>query len=337
MNIRDRRAIHQAAGERLAASKAEAQRVLLIYIGIITALSLAVSAVSALLSDRIADTGGLSNMGLRSILSTGQSLLPILQSIVALGLEIGYCTVALRISRGEEVSRDTLFGGFRRFFPMLRSQLLLGAIYFGLAMLCIYPSCYIFLLLPMSEKFYEVATPLMESATVLGGTPTLSDAAAMEAANAMLPMFWIFGVLYLLLLIPMHYRYRLLVYRLIDQPRPGAMAAMRESRALMRRNRFALLRLDLSLWWFYLLQALTAVVCYGDLLLPVVGIRLPWSGTVNYFLFLGLSLALQVVVYYFFMNRVAVTYAVAYEALLPKKQEVKEAPQPTAVPWQDRY
>lgn len=337
MNIRDRRAIHHAADERLAASKADAQKVLLIYVGIITVLSLAIAVISTLLSDRIANTGGLSNMGLRSILSTGQSVLPLLQSVVALGLEIGYCTAALRISRGESISSDTLFGGFRRFFPMLRSQLLMGAIYLGIVFLCMYPSCYIFLLLPISNKFYEVATPLMESASMLSGVPVLSDAAAMEVANTMLPMFWIFGVLFLLVFIPLHYRYRLVVYRIVDQPRPGAMAALRESRTLMRRNRFALFRLDLSFWWFYLLQGLVAVVCYGDLLLPMVGIRLPWSGTVNYFLFMGLSLVLQTVVYYFFMNRVAVAYAVAYEALLPKKQEETAEPQPTAVPWQNQY
>ena len=108
MNIRDRRAIHHAAGQSLANAKGNPKRILLIYLGIITAFSLASSLVSVLLSNRIADTGGLSNMGLRSVLSTAQTVLPLVQSLVFLGLEMGYCIVALRIARGEEFSQDTL-------------------------------------------------------------------------------------------------------------------------------------------------------------------------------------------------------------------------------------
>jgi hypothetical protein len=105
----------------------------------------------------------------------------------------------------------------------------------------------------------------------------------------------------------------------------------------MRRNRFALFRLDLNFWWYYLLQVLVLAVCYGDMLLPLVGITLPWSDTVSYFVFLSLSLALQFAVYYFFLNPVAVTYATAYEALLPKQQEETAPPAAPANPWQNSY
>ena len=71
MNIRDRRAIHHAAGQRLAQTQGDARKILLIYLGIVTALSMAVAVISVVLSSRISNTGGLSNMGLRSVLSTG--------------------------------------------------------------------------------------------------------------------------------------------------------------------------------------------------------------------------------------------------------------------------
>lgn len=337
MNIRDRHAIHHTAGEALSNAKGDPKKILLIYLSIVTVLSLAVSGISVLLSDRIADTGGLGNMGLRSVLSTAKTVLPLAQSLILLGLELGYCTMALRISRGESISTETLFGGFHRFFPLLRAQILQGFLYFGIAMLSLYPSIYIFLLLPISEEFYEIIMPLMESASTLTGTVTMDEATMLAASEAMTPMLWIFALLFLLLFIPVHYRYRMMVYRLIDQPRPGALRAMRESRTMMRRNGIALFRLDLSFWWFYLLQALILLVCYGDMLLPMLGVTLPWSGTVSYFLFMGLSLALQFVVYYFFMNRITVTYAVAYETLLSKKEETQTAPQPSAVPWQNQY
>ena len=129
----------------------------------------------------------------------------------------------------------------------------------------------------------------------------------------------------------------MVTYRLIDEPYPRARLALRESRIMMHRNRFALFQLDLSFWWFYGLQLLVMVLCYGDMLLPLCGIELPFSETVSYFLFLALSLALQFAVYYFAMNRVAVTYAVAYTALLPEQEAEPEVPQTPATPWQDQY
>lgn len=334
MNIRDRSAIHQTAEHSLANAKGDPKKILLIYLTIITGLSLAVAGVSILLSNRIADTGGLGNMGLRSVLSTAKSVLPLVQSVILLGLEMGYYTMALNITRGEPISNDTLFGGFRRFFPLLRAQILLSFLYLGLGLLAVYPGAYIFLMLPISEGFYEVLTPIMESASQLTGTVTIDEASMIAVSEAMEPALWIMGGLFLLLFIPTSYRYRMVTFRLIDQSRPGALRAMRESRAMMHRNRFALFRLDLSLWWFYALQGLTVALWYADTLLPMLGITLPWSESVSYFVFLCLSLLVQFVVYYLFMNRVSVTYATAYGVLLPKEQPKEPTP---AKAWQDQY
>lgn len=336
MTIRDRDAIFHTAGQRLDSNRAQAQRVLLFFLAITTALTVAVSLISVLLSDRISETGGLRNMGLRSVLSTGQNVLPLIQSAVLLGLQMGYTTMCLHISRGEPIPGDTLLGGFRRFFPLLISQLLLGLIYTGVAFMSIYAGTYLFMLLPASDRFYEILSPVLNSATVLSDAAVLDEATIAAAVQAMVPMLGISAALFLLVFIPMHYRYRMVIYRLIDQPRPRALAALRESRFMMRRNRLALFRLDLRLWWYYLLQVLMVVVLYGDTLLALLGIFLPMSGTAA-FLFMGLSLALQWAVSWFFMNRVEVTYALAYDALLPKEQEVQPSPQPPAVPWQNQY
>lgn len=334
MNIHDRSAILSSSDQSLANAKGDPKKILLIYLSIVTGLSLAVALISIVLSNRIADTGGLGNMGMRSVLSTAKSVLPLIQSVILLGLEMGYCTMALNITRGERISNDTLFGGFRRFFPLLRAQILLGFLYFGLGLLAVYPGAYIFLMLPMSERFYEVLTPVMESASQLTGTVTIDEATMAAVSEAMAPALWIMAGLFLLLFIPTHYRYRMITYRLIDQSRPGALRAMRESRAMMHRNRFALFRLDLRLWWFYALQGLVMALCYADMLLPMVGITLPWSEPVNYFICLCLSLLLQFVIYYLFMNRVAVVYATAYSTLQPKEQPRDPAP---VKAWQDQY
>ena len=198
MNIRDRRDILNSADQSLANAKGDPKKILLIYLSIITGLSLAVAVISILLSNRIADTGGLGNMGLRSILSTAKSVLPMVQSVILLGLEMGYCTMALNITRGERISNDTLFGGFRRFFPLLRAQILLSFLYLGLGLLAVYPGAYIFLMLPISEGFYEAFTPVMESASQLTGTLTIDEATMAVLSEAMQPALWIMATLFLL-------------------------------------------------------------------------------------------------------------------------------------------
>ena len=333
MDIRNRREMHSAAAAALETRQDQMKQILLIYLIIITALSLAASGVSMLLSDRIADTGGLRNMGLRSMLSTAQTLLPLVQLVALMGLQLGYHHAALGVTRGETVSRDRLFGGFRRFFPLLRAWLLQGMLYVAAGIASLYASIYNFLLLPVSATFRQTVTPLIANASVISGTITLTEELVAAVSATVGPVLCIFAVLYLLLVIPMHYRYRMVIPRLIDQSRPRAFAALRESRFLMHRNRINLLKLDLSFWWYYVLQALASVIAYGDMLLPMLGVQLPMSTTAAFFLFLILSLGLQFVTFYFFMNRVTVTYAVFYGALL-EQQKQRSAPQPP-VPVQE--
>ena len=109
---------------------------------------------------------------------------------------------------------------------------------------------------------------------------------------------------------------------LAEDPRKGALAAMRNSRYLMRHNRLALFRLDLSMWWYYAGSALVSLLCYGDTLLPMVGISLPWDPMISFYGFYLLSIAVQILVNYFAMNRVYAAYAVAYDALM------EDLPQP---------
>lgn len=336
MTIRDRRAMEQTARERLAAGQDQLQPLLLIYLAIITGLSLAASILTVVLTDRIADTGGLSNMGLRSVLSTAQTLLPLVQTLVLWGLQVGYHTAALGVARGEPVSRDTLFGGFRRFFPMLRAMLMQGLMYGMTGMTCMYLAVYIFLLLPVSGAFQEAIMPAIQSASILSGTITLDETAVAAASAAVMPALWIFAGLFLLVFVPMYYNFRLTLYRIIDHSRPRALLAMMESRALLRRGRLQLLKVDLRLWWYYLLQLLAPMICYGDVLLALAGITLPIPEMASYFLFLILSLAAQFAVCYFFMNRVSVTYAVFYDTVLAEKMaQVQQPPVPAQNPWQD--
>lgn len=321
MNIRERRAIHQSAVRALDQAP-QARQIILLYAAVCCGLSLLSTVISVLLSDRISGTGGLGNIGLRSVLSTGQSVLPIINFIVTACLTLGYHTAILSFTRGYDAYPRTLTCGFRHFAPVIRTVLLRGLIYCGVFFVSIYISSTIFMATPSSQEFTRVMAPYLESMTVLSDGLVIDDAMLATALEAMKPMFWILAAVCLVLVLPLSYRLRMVDFALADDPRLGALHAILKSRYLMRRNCFALFRLDLTLWWFYAAQLVISLVCYGDMLLPMIGITFPWSDTFSYYLFLALSLALQMALYYFGMNRVYAVYAVAYDSLM------EEIPQP---------
>ena len=327
MDIRNRRAIHARAKEALSSAAGNPGKIALCYAAICAVLAVLATAFDILLSNRIADTGGLGNMGLRSILSTGQTILPLVQVVVTTCLSLGYHMAVLRIARGEEARPSTLLEGFRRFGPLLRAMFFQALLYFSYGVITMYLSSYIFMLTPFSQAFSQLIEPLANSQELLSGTLVLDEATLLAAGETLIPMIVIWLILFLLLFIPAFYSFRMTVFCIADEPRRGALYCMQRSKVLLRRNRFALLRLDFSMWWFYALQVLISVICYGEIVLPMLGITLPWNPTFSYFFFFILSLTIQTVVYYYLMNRVNVAYAVAYDALqqpsestpLPKK------------------
>ena len=191
MNIRDRRALFAAADDTLSRDGAALRRLVVLYLAITTGLSLIASVLTLVLSDRIASTGGLSNMGLRSILSTAQTVLPLVQAVVLTGLQLGHTHAVLNARRGRFFSRDTLFGGFRRVIPMLCARILQGFLYAALGLLCLYLATYIFLFLPASHDFQALIMPLFESASVLNQQIMLDEATMAAATEAVMPALWI--------------------------------------------------------------------------------------------------------------------------------------------------
>ena len=315
MDIRDRRSLRQSARAQLAAASGTPKQVALIYAVVSSLLALVATLVSLLLSDRIADTGGLSNLGLRSVLSTIQYILPFVQVLVLMGMDLGYQQAMLNVTRSRPAHNRNLLRGFYLFWPLLRTIVMQYVIYLGIIFISLYASTFIFSILPLSRNFFAVMEPY------LSGTAVMDEAAALQAIPTMIPLVLICILVCCALLLPKIYQFRMANYCLLDSSRPGASAALGQSRMMMQGNRMTLFRLDLDFWWFYGLEILITLVAYGDLLLPMVGVTFPWSATVSYFLFYILSLVMQISIYYLFMNRVNVTYAAFYEAIRPRPQE----------------
>ena len=310
MDIRNRRGLKAAAADALCHAPGH-RRLVLVWAGISAVASLLVTFVSFVLDNEIQGTGGLDGIGLRSALSTVQSVLRVLLSAAIPFWNLGYLRSVLGISRQERVYGSTLLAGFHRFGPALRLELLRGFLYV-LAIIVGFNAGSIIL------SFTPLAGPVNDFLAanedmLLSGT---LDEAVMDAAvTAIIPMFIGCAVVCVIALLPVFYRMRLASLRIIDEPRCGAIAAAVESNRMMRRNCLALFRLDLSFWWYYLAQALLLVVFYGDMILTALGIPMPFSDDVAFFLFYLAATAAQVVLLYFCSNKVKVTYAKFYDAL----------------------
>jgi len=296
----------------------EPKQVILWYAMLSTLLAALTTLASLWLGNSIENYGGLGNLGTRSILSTVQTILPLVQMLLAGCLELGYLHAILRICRGQYADRTDLKVGFEKALPMLRLMALEGLLAFGVSMFTYQAAFSIFLLSPWADPLVELAAAMSQSTSILDPGMVVTEEFAMQAVPAVVPMLLIWLVLLCLVMIPLSYRIRFASYALLDEPRGSAFAALRASMKMTRRNCLKLFRLDLSFWWYYGLSALATVLGSVDMLLGALGIALPMNGTLAYFLFYGLYLAANFGICWFFMNRVQTTYAMAYEALREK-------------------
>ncbi len=315
MNIFDGQGLKKTAASRLSDAAYDPRLLVLIHTGVSLGAALLVAVVSYILQQKIGTTGGLSGIGLRSVLTTAQSFLQLILTLLTLFWEIGIVFVAIRLARGLTARPESLTAGFRRFGPVLRLKLLQMFLCSILAMPCMYISAAIFSMTPLSQDFQARILPIWEQAMVSGQMAEL-DAAAMDAIlQTMLPLIPVFIVVYLAVLLPLLYRLRMAEYVIMDDAPCGALPALIASWRMTRGRALALLKLDLSFWWFYGLQALAIGLAYCDQLLPLLGISLPIPADGAYFLFYGLYVAAELALFWRFGSHLHTTYAVAYESL----------------------
>lgn len=321
MNIRNTRELTSFAAQRLSDAPKQ-KRIVLIYAGLLTGLVLLTTLISHLLGLQIDQSGGLSNLGSRAILSALQAMLTPVQAAIVMCLALGYRAAMLRIARGQYASPQTLRLGFARFWVMLRCSIIQALIFLTIGIASLYLSTMIFVFTPLSRPVMEILAPIVSELSVMSPDPVLDEALYAQLVPAMAPMMLIFALVFGLLAIPVAMRYRMTDYIIIDRPGGGALAALRESRTMMRGNFLNLIKLDLRLWWYYAALMGASLLCYGDALLPMLGVQLPLSRDAAYYLFYAVYLALQFAIYYYLSNRVEASYALAYDAIRP--QEKKE-------------
>lgn len=321
MDIRDTRALKATAARRLEQAPAQ-KRIVLIYTGITLAVTALVTVITYCLDLQISQTSGLSSLGSQSMFSTLQTMLSIAQTLFLMCLDLGYIAAMLRVARGQYASPQTLRLGFDRFWPLLRCTLLQSLIYLGISIVCVYVGIFLFLLTPYAAPVVDLLLPLVTEAAATGQTAiALDEATYFQLVITMAPGLLFSAILILAASAPVSYRFRMANYVLIDRPGTGALAALGESRKMMKGNCLKLFRLDLRLWWYYAALAVSLAVSYCYRLLPLFGVALPWSMDVSYFVFFALYLAMQFGINYCLRNRVEVTYALAYDAVKPPEKK----------------
>ena len=306
--------LHLQAKTRLQEVSGNPKKLVLIHTAIALGSSLLLTFITYLLSLLIDETGGLSGLTTRSLLTTAQSVLELVVMIAMPFWQVGIFYAALQWTRKESANFDSLLQGFRRFGAVLGLQILRGVLFLALGMPLSYIATAIFMLTPFSAPFLERIAPMMEQ----GLTPEQLEALitpefTAATTHAAIPLLIIFAIIYLAVAIPVFYRIRFADFAVMDNMPAGR--ALVNSFNITKGSCLQVLKIDLSFWWFYLLQILSVAVCYADTILPALGVALPVSGVTAAFLFYILGTLLQgVLLWQWEAHRVTV-YGLAYRTL----------------------
>lgn len=337
MAIGNRRALKESALQTLQHPTGDPRRLILLFTGIHAVLVLVIALADMLLEQQISGTGGLGGLGTRSVLQTVQQILTLLNSILPTFWSMGYLYAMLKLSRQEKTTDADLLQGFRCFAPVLRLTVLQTLLFSLVSGLLIFVIVSLLSFSPLAMPVYQVMLPLVDTQTG-NMDPSMLDEAAMAAVmDAATPLALVSTGLAVLLMLPLIYKFRLASYYLMDAPEYGAVAAMLRSTRAMKNRRLQLFALDVSFWWYYLVESLTLAVPYLSLLLPVLGIELPFSDAVAAVVFLAVTLALQLVLYILARNQVTMTYVKAYEVLDAESANPTpaQAEPPKKLPWDE--
>lgn len=319
MDIRNIRHMSAVTGQRLE-NAPQAGQIALVYAGVSIGLHVLVSIIDLALSRQVNASGGLSNLGTRSVFQAIQTMLPVLLPLVTMCLDVGYLAAMLRVARRQFVSAQTLRLGFDRFWVLLRLTVIRGAIFTAIGFGCVYVGISIYLMTPLAKPLTELMVPLMQNESLLSTGLVIDDATYEQMLSALTPALLISGAIFLVAAAPVLFQYRMAEYVVADKPSLGALAAMGESRRMLKGNWRSVLRLDVRLWWYYAALVAANVVCYGDRILLLLDVNLPWSEDVSYYVFYFAYLVMLFAIYWRLRNRAEVTYALVYDALRPQEK-----------------
>lgn len=316
MTIRDRKALKQTAARRLTVASYNPKRLILIHSGVALGVSLLLTLLDYWIAWQIDAKGsGLAGLGMRSVLETVQTVLNAAYSLLTPFWTMGVTYAFLRLARGKAAWPQALLEGFRRKGPVFRLLLLQGLIYGILTFAAMWGAWMLYTMTPDGQAFAEAIMKL-----IAGGVTDYAElyAAIPEAVLEQVSVVYvpIFAVALLVLVLPASYRMRMAPYVLMEKERAGAWKAVRISGRITRRNCWHLVVLDLSYWWYYLVQAVLVAVGTAPAVLSLLNIQLPVDEGV---LYIAANVAYTVLLLIFETQakpKQQTVYALAYETLV---------------------
>lgn len=307
----------KARGAAAAGSfRSETRRLVLLYCGVMAAISLGANGLNLYLDSQIGSTGGLGGVGMRSILQTIQEVLTYVNLFFGPFWSAGFLFSMLDMVRGTAPRLEDLTEGFRRFGRIL------GAVAFEfltvvlLMMSAVNLAGVVFSLSPMGMEFAQELAPILEDPAIIGADGALNlELLPMDVmSKAAIPMV----IITLLLSIPVYlwltYGFRMVMYLIVERPIGGVRAHF-ESLRLMRGHKWQLLKLDLRFWWYHGLGAVIAAVGYLDVILGMLGIAVPVDPMVMFFGTLVAYCVLNMLLSLWKKCEVDAAYVLAYEAI----------------------
>lgn len=317
MAVLNPRELKDAAARRIQEAPFDPKKLILIHTGLIVLLNLIVSGLNLYLSEQIGTTGGLGGLGLRSVLQTAQTVLSYFSTFFTPFWAAGLLFSMVRVARGQEARPLSLLQGFRRFGSLLSYVLLEMLIFMFLCMTLCYAVSFVYLMTPLATDFLGLMEELMRNPQLFLADGSINM--ALLPMETLYPMMIPLLILYAAVLIPVvifvGYHFRLCAFLLVEGIPRGAFGAFFVSSKLMRGHKWQMLKLDLSFWWYYLLEGVLMLVLYLDLILSLLGIALPFSSVTAFFITIALYGVLQLVLHWRVKALIDVTYAAAYEAI----------------------
>lgn len=292
----------------------DSKKLVLIHTAVSMAMVVLETVLNYIFDLLVAKNSGLSGLPLRTMLSTAQTALSYFVMVMLPFWEMGLIYTALSWAREKNAVPGNLLEGFRNWGKVLGLHFarILICVAVGLAVFNVVSAVYV--MTPFSAPLVEFMEPLAGTFSTPAEMMSSFTPEQITALTALMkPLVIAICVVCALLILPLLYLLRFGSYAVMDGK--GAVRSLLYSLRITWKNFGKLVRLDLSLWWFYLLQLLSIAVGSGSVILQLLKINLPFSNTVGYFLFFGLSVLCQGILLWQCQGKVLTSYALLYDAI----------------------
>lgn len=305
----------------------EFRKTVLLHGAVSVAFLLLTSLVSFFLNQAMEGNQGLSGMGITAVLRTAGFLLTMCGNILLPVWQISLLYTAIRAVRGKSADFSLLTQGLRRFGVVIRYFVLYFLIFLVVGIVCsnVLVSLTMFLPTPPSiSSALESVDPTTDMQTIMeAAMQALSQVPRTQLLLYFLPLGIFYLIGYLTLIVLLSYRFRMSQYLLMDETPIRAIKAFGTSNRITKGEKSNLFMLDLSFWWYYLLQLAVAAIVYIPDILIAAGVALPVSQNTANLLAYVVYCAASLVVVWFAGAYYQTAMACAYETLRPQDEDVE--------------